>query len=517
MKNRNRRAVILAVVSAVWVSALTGCGQRLTQNETQKVTETETQKATEAKTEKATEAVTEAVTETEQKLITSVDYTSKDGSIKITLPDNTWKVTQDADEMRVFQSESTAIINIVHATGTALKNLSVMTSEENLDKSLTQQYTDTDAYEIKNFSSATVNNINTYHYLVKYNAKARMWAYSVTYAIVAQDQAYVITGTVTDDNETLLKAVQKSVDSFRVLNDDQLKVVTGELLSGTTQKVSETVKTNTASDEELTSLSDYGTSVQLVTVDTVNVRSKPGTDSDILITLNPQASVAVTGETSNWFRVNINGNVGYIRKDFLVYGTSTTTTSETTAAETQADTTSSAGSSNAESSTATNYGTPTTLYASSEANVRSAPGTDSSIINAVSSGAAVTVTGETDNWFIVSVGGATGYISKALLTTESSGGSTSSSSGDNGSSSTGGSTTTTTPSSPSAVSGTITGAGVDTITIAGDDGNTYTVYYGDASVNTESGIYDGVYVSIALNSAQASADGTLYATSVTGY
>ena len=56
------------------------------------------------------ESETEAETTPEtQRLITSVDYTSKDGTVKITLPDNTWKVTQDADEMRVFSSGNDAM------------------------------------------------------------------------------------------------------------------------------------------------------------------------------------------------------------------------------------------------------------------------------------------------------------------------------------------------------------------------------------------------------------------------
>jgi len=58
---------------------------------------------------------------------------------------------------------------------------------------------------------------------------------------------------------------------------------------------------------------------------------------------------------------------------------------------------------------------------------------------------------------------------------------------------------------------------VDTITVAGDDGKTYTIYYGDASVNTQDGLYSGVYISASLDSAQAAGDGTLYANSISGY
>ena len=261
----------------------------------------------------------------------------------------------------------------------------------------------------------------------------------------------------------------------------------------------------------MTSLKDYGTNVTLVTTDAVNVRSQPGTDSQILTTLNGKTSVTVVGESANWFKVNINGNIGYIRKDFLVYGNAATgQTGET-------DTSSQGSQAAAESSTATNYGAPTTLYASSDVNVRSAPGTDSSITGALPTGTAVTVVGETDNWFIVSIGGNTAYVSKAYLTTDE--GVYNGTSAENTGSYTGEGTSggTWTGPSPSAVSGTVVGTTVDTLIVQGDDGNTYTIYYGDANTTSQDGIYDGVYVSISLDSSEAAGDGTLYATNVTGY
>ena len=63
---------------------------------------------------------------------------------------------------------------------------------------------------------------------------------AVTYGIVAEDQAYVITGTVTDENAALLRSVEESVDSFRVLKDETLKTVTNTMISGTVQQTTET-------------------------------------------------------------------------------------------------------------------------------------------------------------------------------------------------------------------------------------------------------------------------------------
>ncbi len=515
MKKKLQHIALVAAAGTLCLM-LSGCGERIHEQQTEAQTQAKTEKET------VTEAVTEAVTEKEtqaQKLVKSVDYTSKDGTIRITLPDNTWKVTQDADELRVFKSENAAIINIAHAsTPTQMQNLTVSDTEDELKATLTEQYTEAGAYSIESFVNENFNGISTPRYVVKYNSSARMWAFAVTYGLVGTDQAYVITGTVTDDNKALLETVEKSVKSFKVLGDETFRSITDEISTSDdkakTQKTSETqVSTSTTADAELKSLTDYGTTAELVARDIVNVRLQPGTDADIITTLNQNDKVSVIGETSNWFKVSVLGNVGYIRKDFLVYGT-------TAQSETTAQSTTSAASS-AELATATNYGSATTLYAASgDINVRTAPGTDAGVSGTLAAGNAVSVVGETDNWFIVSVNGSTGYVSKQFLVNSQPSTSTDqNNSGTTGGQTNAGQTTTdqTTTSSPSAVSGTVSSASVDSITISGDDGKTYTVYYGDASLAANDGLYSGVYVSVALDPNQAAGDGTLYATNVTAY
>ncbi len=527
MENKNRwfrNSGMLLPAVLITSLILAGCGQRADNTvTTSRTTETQPQTTTAAAV-RETEAVTEKETVTEtEKLITSVDYTSKDGSVKITLPDNTWKVTQDTDEMRVFQSGSKAIINIQHATtAAAMQSLKVSTSEDSLKRDLDSQYTSDNAYEIESFTNNALNNVNVYKYVIKFNANERMWAYSDTYAIIATDQAYVITGTVTDDNKALLKSVEDSVDSFRVLKDETLKQITSEKLVGTTQKTSETAKTqtDTTAQAELKTEKTYN-SVSLKTMDITNVRQQPGTDAALVTTLDKDASVSVVGETANWYKVSINGTTGYIRKDLLTAGGSAAQTTTASSSETNA---SGSSSSSAELNTATSYGSSATLYATDGVNIRSNPGTDSSVISSLSTGNSVTVVGETDNWYIVNVNGTTGYVSKAYLTSDSSaaGSNTGSNTSNTGNTSNSGNssnsgTNSGSGSSVSHVSGTVESAGTDTMTVITDDGKEYTVYYGDAAVSSTDGIYDGVYVDISLNASEASNDGTLYATNVTGY
>ena len=502
-----------------------GTARPAEQAETQAQPETQLQNASAVKPK---ETETEPESET-QKLITSVEYTSKDGTVKITLPDNTWKVTQDADEMRVFSSGSDAMINIVHAsTESAMKTLSIQKTKEELEAALTKQYSDANAYEIQSFEVKKADDVDIYRYVVKYNATARMWAYSVTYGIVAPDQAYVITGTVTEDNSALLKAVEDSVDSFTVLKDEKLKNVTALTTVAGTPDTGETSASaaNTGSTQENGSLASYGTNSTLYASDTVNVRSGPGTDTDVIGGFSAGDPVTVTGETNGWYQISANGQTGYIRKDLL----STTQTAQTDQTNSNTNTTDQSGTGSAdavahgESATATNYGSAVTMYTSDGVNVRTQPSTGSDVSATLGGGTPVTVIGETDNWFVVSTGSGTGYISKSLLSNSApaGGGTTYDQSqasgtdtqtyqenqGNSGSSdgSSGG-------GNSAYVSGVVTSATGDTITISGDDGNTYTVNTSGADISTSEGLYSGLYVNVGYST---NGDGSLNASSVTG-
>ena len=566
-------------IAAAWILAVllsvSGCG--LTRDGSTDEEEPQTLQSETTKVVRVLESETEG-----QVLITSVDYTSKDGTVKITLPDNTWKVTQDTDELRVFASGNTAMINIGHAvTEAAMKTLPVQTSKMALDAALTKQYADSSAYEIQSFDNQLVEgDIHIYRYVVRYNAAARMWAYSVTYGIVAPSQAYVITGTVTDDNQDLLKSVETSVDSFTVLQDEKLSSLTGSAGSSTIGAIGiagagsialgTTAQTTTASTDnsvnESQSLSQYSAVTTLYASDVVNVRQGPGTDTTVIDALETGDAVMVTGETSDWYQVFLNGNYGYIRKDFLRTSSGgrpeaqvmAETTTQTPGQTTQTDAASSgaqmgSAAAEAEVATASNYSSASILYATDGVNVRAQPGTDSAVIGSLNAGNAVTVIGETDNWYIVSTGTGTGYISKSYLSasggtqsepqaqSQPQGQEQSASIDDSGTSVYNGSDTSSSTGNPtvdanayhveeqpaqsavstptsgiSTISGTVTSASGSTLVIAGSDGNTYTIDTMEADISTSSGLTTGLPVSVTVDYAETASDGTLYATNVSG-
>ena len=519
MKNRSRYLVTVLALSLGLMTLTGGCGQKKekeTESETVQITETETMAETESETEPELD----------------VAYTSQDKSIRIVLPDSTWKVTQDVDEMRVFSSGA-AMINIVHAMNESqMKNVSsVAKSEDELKENLTKQYPDANSFEIQSFVQKSTDTLDTYEYVVKYNATS-MWAYAVTYGIMAKDQAYVVTGTVTDDNKTLLAAVVKSVESFTVLNNPTFILTSGNT-SETNQSESQNQSENgTTGADELKSLQDYGTAATLYASDNVNIRQEPSTEAEILGSLSTGDQISVVGETSQWFKVNVNGNIGYISKEFLVSRPVSAQNTDSSNDNQSSGDNQSAVSNQiaAEYGSQIDYGSTSTYYATSDVNLRAEPGTDASVLGSVNNGTPISVIGETDNWYIVSVNGSTAYVSKSYVSTQNPGNNTSEYNGSTGTSDMGNiidagdagnsedgsdNNSSGTGTADGHISGTITSAGVDTIVISGDDGNTYTINTSDASVNTSNGIYAGLYVTATVDSTSSSG-GTLHATSVTG-
>ena len=77
----------------------------------------------------------------------------------------------------------------------------------------------------------------------------------------------------------------------------------------------------------------------------------------------------------------------------------------------------------------------------------------------------------------------------------------------------GGGTNTSSGGGSGYVSGVITSASGDSITIMGDDGNSYTIYTGAAEISASSGLNSGVYVNVGYS---VNADGSLSASAVTG-
>jgi cell wall-associated NlpC family hydrolase len=122
-----------------------------------------------------------------------------------------------------------------------------------------------------------------------------------------------------------------------------------------------------------------------VTASALNMRSAASTSSSIVTCLPKGTVVLVTGSQDGWYQVWYNGSAGYMSADYVSFSTT------------------------AQSS----FGTGTVT--GNAVRIRSDASTDSSILDSVSSGTTLSVTGVNGAWYQVSYNGSTAYINSAYL------------------------------------------------------------------------------------------------------
>lgn len=123
-----------------------------------------------------------------------------------------------------------------------------------------------------------------------------------------------------------------------------------------------------------------------VKADSLYLRSAPG--GSVIATLAQGTTVAVTNNSSEWYKVIVDGKEGYVSGSYLT-GT-----------------------------TATDFSVGSgKITCSSTVNLRSEANTSSSILTSLSNGTAVTITGVSGGWYKVSVNGKSGYIKADYITT----------------------------------------------------------------------------------------------------
>ena len=131
---------------------------------------------------------------------------------------------------------------------------------------------------------------------------------------------------------------------------------------------------------------------------TLNLRSGASTSASIIGTLKNGAKVDITGESGNWYKINYNGRVGYVSKDYVKKG-GATTPEQKPEDKPQTET----------KVTGTVTGITTTL------SVRSGASTSATIIGTLKNGAKVEITGESGDWYKINYNGKVGYVYKSYI------------------------------------------------------------------------------------------------------
>ncbi|WP_416826195.1 SH3 domain-containing protein [Ectobacillus polymachus] len=132
-----------------------------------------------------------------------------------------------------------------------------------------------------------------------------------------------------------------------------------------------------------------------VTADVLRVRSDASTSSSIIGLLSNGDEVTVESDNNGWCKITYNNQTAYVSKDFL----------------TPSSTDNSSSNSNSVQSTSTLYVNADSLH------FRTGPGTNYSVIDVLSNGDKLEVTGQSGNWYKVHFNGSDGYVYKDYVST----------------------------------------------------------------------------------------------------
>ncbi len=292
-------------------------------------------------------------------------------------------------------------------------------------------------------------------------------------------------GYTTGSNVNLRSGAGTDSSVIDTIDADEYLVVTGS--SGNWYKVDYQGTTGYISSQYLSysQIVDGDFGYAFINGNYVRMRSGPGTSYSVLGMYNYGTEMSVIGVSYDWYKVNYGGTVGYVRSDLMTF----------------------ISASDSDSSSTDGVGTVT----GSSVRMRSGPGVSYSILTVFDKGTAVTVNGQSGNWYKISYNGMDGYISATYLSVVN-----------------GGNSSDTTPSGLG--TGTVTGSSVrmrtgpgtsysiiDTlakgtsITVISQSGSWYEISYGGYT-----GYMSGTYVSLNSDNSNNNSDSNLGTGIVTG-
>ena len=142
----------------------------------------------------------------------------------------------------------------------------------------------------------------------------------------------------------------------------------------------------------------------------MHVRQGPSTSTPSLDIIAHGARVEVLGEVGEWSNIRVNGVVGYVKTQYLVFGAQP-------AEDEEEDLPLFGGSEDGESGGAS-YATVKLSSSSSQLNVRASASTASRVVARLSHGFRVEVLGVSGDWVKIRALGVEGYVARAYLALE---------------------------------------------------------------------------------------------------
>lgn len=158
-----------------------------------------------------------------------------------------------------------------------------------------------------------------------------------------------------------------------------------------------------------------------VTTETLNLRSKSSTDSSVVKLLNMDDELEILSEEGNWYKVKVGDNEGYVSKDYVKLGKTSTETNNTTPTDNANNNKNNSGSNTTGGSTestntkpdTSNTVTPnSTLKLEKDVTIKILPLINANNLGTAKAGDEVTVITIANNWIFIETSEIAGWIVK---------------------------------------------------------------------------------------------------------
>lgn len=207
MTMKNRRLLTVVVMAAALACTMTACGFGDKEDESQIVVETEATPTPEAEPTPTIAADVQTTT-----------YTSANKMISIDLPDATWSVKYDEEDMWSFESPGVGKILILYGSGEDDMSSTVMPNTEDMAISLEaaagmEYKTD---FIISDYTAKEKKGANIYTYAAKYydTEKSGGYAYSVNRVFANDNEYFSIVGSV--KNKDSFTPIKDAIKTFKI-------------------------------------------------------------------------------------------------------------------------------------------------------------------------------------------------------------------------------------------------------------------------------------------------------------
>lgn len=266
-----------------------------------------------------------------------VEYTSKSGSMSIMLPDDTWSVEEDSDNLCMFSSRH----GVIMLSRMQDDNIVTPKSADDLKAVLQKEGYNSKDFEVVEYSEQNIAILKSYKAVVKYGKDKASYTYGILYGTVLDNTEYMASAMLYSDDTEQLEKVKQAIGSFGVSPDvapsaessPEDSTVPAET-SGS--ELTETPKTTTvpeptASPVPTATLEPTPSPEPTATPEPTptpgpttmrvkrsgNVRSAPSDNGDLWGTIPAGTDVLVYGQVNGWYEVDYNGARGYIYKKFI--------------------------------------------------------------------------------------------------------------------------------------------------------------------------------------------------------